>query len=161
MNCLNGELFQCPSPRMAGVKLTREACGLKWDIANTERAAKAWNPQAAKYLKQSAKHSPCRGCETGRANSHQGTSAASTDCILQIEMEYTTDKPPIKPKLLKAHKVCCDCGTKLNSPYPKTKRCKPCAKKANHARSRRWYAEKHPNARTQKEHIARLNGKEN
>ena len=155
MNCLNGEMFKCPSPRMAGAKLTREACGKKWEIANiADRKPKCWNPQAANYLKQSAKHGPCRGCETGRSNSHQGINVASTDCILQIEMEYTTDKPPIKPKRPKAHKVCCDCGVKLDSPYHKTKRCKPCAKKANYARSRRWYAEQHPNARSKEDHIA-------
>jgi len=147
MNCLNGELFKCPSPRMAGAKLTREACGKKWEIANiADRKPKAWNPQAAKYLKQTAKYGPCRDCEVGRANCHTE------------EPQAVSAPKPIKPKLPKAHKVCIDCGAELHSQQPTTKRCKPCAKKACYERSRRWYAEQHPNARSKEDHIAMLLG---
>jgi hypothetical protein len=128
MSCLNGEMFACPSPRNGKVRLTRTACGMKWEIANTDRMPRLRSTRDVGAAKLEARHSPCRDCEAGRENS-------GWEGITEVGAPKSS-----KPKIPKAHKVCIDCGAGLIGSVPQRKRCRFCAAAENRRAARGRYA---------------------
>jgi hypothetical protein len=171
MNCLNGELFKCPSPRNGEVRLTRTACGMKWEIANTDRIPRLRSKRDVGSVKLEATRGPCRGCEVGRAiilvRSFVDPAVSVNNMVETPEIEkrrweeirramieMSKGEPPsvsapkpIEPKLPKAHKVCIDCGADLTGSAPKRKRCRSCAAAENRRAARGRYADKRLGAR--------------